>query len=568
MNTQMKIPATGWKGFKENWFSDLKSGLIVSLLALPLSLGIAQASNFPPIMGVLTAIIGGTIVGVLAGSQLTIKGPAAGLIVIVAGAVSEFGGGLTGLSMASGAIVVAALLQVLFGFLKLGKLVDYFPHTVVHGMLGAIGFIILSKQLHLLMGVNPTHSEGPLMNKPIVEPLELFAALPETYAVLLKDHNNQVIFLIAIICLLIVFGWTVISDKYLKKIPAPLAVLALSIPLAALLGFKQYEGGLLKVDNIFKSTNFNIDFSGFTQHPGTFIKYVFMFALIGSIESLLTVKAVDILDPFKRKAKANKDLIAVGIGNAISGSLGGLPMISEVARSSANVNSGAKTRWANVFHGLFLILFVVILVPVIELIPKVALAAILIGVGYKLASVKEFIHIFKIGWWQLLVMVSTTIAIIFTDLLIGVGIGLALKFCVHYIGGLPIKNTFKAGIRIEQEEERYVMYVSGGAVVTNLPGIMKKLYALPKGKRVYVDLSECLLVDHTSMETFHEFKKEYDDEGGNIQFSGLDRHKAVSRHADSTQFLPRVVRKEIKNRISGFAERKRDDATDHEHRIN
>ncbi len=560
----MQIPEDGIKGLKQNWSKDLVSGLIVSLLALPLSLGIAQASDFPPIMGVFTAIIGGIVVSFFAGSKLTIKGPAAGLIVIVAGCVSEFGGGTTGWAMALSAIFVAAIIQIILGLLKFGKLVDYFPHTVVHGMLGAIGFIILSKQLHLLMGVNPVYADG----KPIVNPIELYKELPHTYNVLLENHEHQVIFLIGVICLLIVFGWTVISDKFLKKIPAPLAVLALSIPLGALLGFKQIPGGLMKVDNLFKSLDFHINFNGIVEHPGVFIKYVIMFALIGGVESLLTVKAIDLIDPYKRKANANKDLVGLGIGNAVSSVFGGLPMISEVARSTANVNSGAKTRWANFFHGLFLVIFVVILTPVIELIPKVALAAVLIGVGYKLASVKEFIHIFKIGWWQLVVLVSTTIAILFTDLLIGVGIGLAVKFTIHYLGGLPLKNTFKAGINVEQDDDRYVMHISGGAVVTNLPGIMKKLEEIPPQSKIYVDLSQCNLVDHTSMETFKSFKKDYEADGGDFQFTGLERHKAISRHADSTKFLPKDVRKEMNKRTTGNVDQQRNNDTDHEHRIN
>lgn len=556
----MQIPEDGLKGLKQNWSKDLISGLIVSLLALPLSLSIAQASDFPPIMGVLTAIIGGVIVSFFAGSKLTIKGPAAGLIVIVAGCVSEFGDW----TMVLAAVFVAALIQIIMGALKFGKLVDYFPHTVVHGMLGAIGFIILSKQLHLLMGVNPVYADG----KPIVNPIELYKELPHTYQVLLDNHEHQVIFLIGIICLLIVFGWTVISDKFLKKIPAPLAVLALSIPLGALLGFKQIDGGLMKVGNLFKEVDLHINFNGITQHPWGFLKYVLMFSLIGGVESLLTVKAIDIIDPYKRKANANKDLVALGIGNAIASVFGGLPMISEVARSTANVNSGAKTRWANFFHGLFLIIFVVVLTPVIQLIPKVALAAVLIGVGYKLASVKEFIHIFKIGWWQLVVLVSTTIAILFTDLLIGVGIGLAIKFTIHYLGGLPVKNTFRAGMKMDQDGDRYILHIFGGAVVTNLPGIMKKLEAIPPQNKIYVDLSHCNLVDHTSMETFKSFKKDYELDGGDFQFTGLERHKAISRHADSTQFLPKDVRKEMRERKTGNVDQQRTDSTDHEHRIN
>lgn len=560
MKTQMKIPADGLRGLKENWKSDLTSGMIVSLLALPLSLGIAKASDFPPIMGVLTAIIGGTVVGLLSGAPLTIKGPAAGLIVIVAGAVSEFGGGTTGWTLALGAIAVASILQVILGLLKLGKLVDYFPHTVVHGMLGAIGFIILSKQLHLLMGVNPVHTEGPLKGKPLVEPMQLFMALPDTIGQLQINQDHKIIFIIGVICLMIVFGWPIIVHKTLKKIPAPLAVLILSIPLASLLGFKNIQGGLLHVDNLFKAVNFHVDFSGIQSNPGMFIKYVLMFSLIGSTESLLTVKAIDIIDPYKRKSKANKDLIAVGIGNTLASILGGLPMISEVARSSANVNSGAKTRWANFFHGLFLIVFVVVLVPVIELIPTVALAAILIGVGYKLASIKEFIHIFKIGWWQLLVLVSTTVAILLTDLLIGVGIGLAIKFTIHYIGGLPIKYTFKSDVSITEEGDNVYIHIKGGAVVTNLPFIMKKIELIPSGNHITIDVSECFLVDHTSMETFKTFQKDYTAGGGSCEFIFGEQHKHISKHELSTMFLPKKIRKEIKNKNSTVAGTREDES--------
>lgn len=563
----MEIPEDGFKGLKKNWSKDLVAGLIVSLLALPLSLGIAKASEFPAIMGVLTAIIGGVVVGLISGSPLSIKGPAAGLIVIVAGAVNGFGGGIEGWHMALGAIVVAAGVQVLFGVLKLGKFSDYFPHTVIHGMLGAIGFMILAKQLHILGGISPTHLvDGKL--KSIAEPIDLFMELPNTVQSIMANPGNQTILLVGAICLVIVFGWPMIKNKYVKKIPAPLVVLALSIPLGIIFGLKDIKGGLVKVDNIFEIANYNVSFAGMTTHTGVFIKYVIMFALIGSIESLLTVKAVDLMDPWRRKAKTNKDLIAQGVGNGISGVLGGLPMISEVARSTANVNYGARTRWSNIFHGVFLLIFVVAATPVIEMIPNTALAAMLIGVGYRLASIKEFIHIFKIGWWQLVVLVSTTVAILLTDLLVGVGIGLAVKFSIHYLGGLPFKNTFKAGLRIEQDPERYVVHISGGAVVTNLPGIMKKINEIPAQSRIYVDLSECVLVDHTSMETFKTFKKDYESNGGEFQFTGLDRHKAISKHADSTQILPKDVRKELKNRNTADSDSRKDSDIDHEHRIN
>jgi MFS superfamily sulfate permease-like transporter len=568
MKTQMEIPADGMKGLKQNWQKDLVSGFIVSLLALPLSLGIAKACEFPPIMGVLTAIIGGLVVGIISGAPLTIKGPAAGLITIVVGAVNGFGGGLEGWHMALGVIVVAAVFQIFFGVLKFGKFSDYFPHTVIHGMLGAIGFMILAKQLHILTGISPVHAEGPLKGKALSEPLDLFMALPQTIQTVIANPALQKISLVGMICLIVIFGWPMIKNKFIKKIPAPFVVLLISIPLGMALGLKDIKGGLVKVDNIFEVANFNVSFEGLTTKPGTFIYYVAMFALIGSIESLLTVKAIDIMDPFKRKSKANKDMIAQGIGNGISGVLGGLPMISEVARSTANVNNGARTLWSNVFHGLFLFIFVVAAIPIIELIPNTALAAMLIGVGYKLASIKEFIHILKIGWEQLIILVSTTVAILLTDLLIGVGIGIGVKFVIHYISGLPLKNTFKPEILIEDQDGRTVVHIRKAAVVTNFPGIAKKLATVPRNQKVLIDLSESYVIDHTSMENLNQFKKDYNEEGGQCEFYGLERHKALSKNINSTKILPKEVRREIKERLSGDETARRNRDSNHEHRIN
>lgn len=565
MKSQMKIPADGLKGLKENWKKDLPAGLIISLLSLPLCLGIAQASDFPPIMGVLTAIIGGTIGSLLAGSPLNIKSPAAGLIVIVAGAVSEFGGGDHGWKIAAATIAVGGILQVALGLLKFGKLVNYFPLSVVHGMLGAIGFIILSKQLHVLMGVNPIHTDGMKMGKPIVEPLEVFAELPQTFKLLLLNHEHQVIFLVGIICLMIVFGLPAMSNKFLKKTPAPLAVLIIAIPLAALLSFYKIKGGLLHIDNIFKVVDFNAGFDGIISRPVIFIKYVLMFAFIGSLESSLAVKAIDLITPFKQKVKYNKDIIAIGIGNAIGGTLGGLPMISEVAKSSVNVSIGAKTRWANFFHGTFLLIFLLLLVPVIELIPKVALAAILIGVGYKLASVKEFIHILKIGWWELVAMIATTITILLSDILTGVVVGLAVVLVMHYIAGLPFKYTFKPDIELLMHKDRTIVYIRSGAVITNLPGIIKKLESLPKQHTIFVDLSECYLIDYTSQIAFEQFQKKYVKDGGRFEFTGMERHKHISKDKLSNMFLPREVRKDIKERRYVRAHTQRPGEPNHEH---
>ncbi len=338
----MEIPKDGLEGLKQNWKADALSGFLVFLLALPLSLGIAKASQFPAAMGVLTAMIGGIFVSLLAGSRLTIKGPAAGLITICAGAVTELGGGDTGWHLALGVIVVAASIQIVFG-LKFGSLSDFFPHSAVHGMLAAIGLIIFSKQIHVLLGIDPATLKG-------MEPIELYQLIPHSIA-----NADPRVVLVGIVSLVIIFGMPLLKGKIFKAIPAPMVVLVVTIPMAVIMDFKHTEPAfdLVKIGDFWTSVGFNADFSAIGGF--VFWKYVFMFLFVNSLESLLTVKAIDGLDPWKRVSDPNKDLVAVGAGNALSGLLGGLPMISEVARSSANVNFGGRTRWANFFHGFFLL---------------------------------------------------------------------------------------------------------------------------------------------------------------------------------------------------------------------
>lgn len=519
------IPMDGVAGLKQNISKDLLSGFIVSLLALPLSLGIASASDFPnPMYGVLTAIIGGTIVSLLAGSLLTIKGPAAGLIVICAGSVAAFGGGELGWHMTLGVILVASAFQVLFGVLKLGKLSDFFPLSAVHGMLAAIGLIIISKQLHILLGVNPMTPE----KKPMVEPLELMGALPSTFS---QIGQNMPVVITGVVCLALVLGIPMLPFKWLKKIPTPMIVLAVAIPLGMALGLKDIKGALLKFDKPFLDiVKVNANFDGLKQ-MGTFVQYVILFAIIGSLESLLTAKAIDLLDPFKRKSNFNKDLIAVGSGNLLSGALGGLPMISEVARSSANVNNGGRTRWANFFHGLFLLIFMLFLVPVLQYIPKAALSAMLIGVGIKLAHPKEFIHAFKIGREQLIVFLVTILFTLGVDLLVGIAAGILTEIIINILSGKPLARTFRPSVDIEEEYDGgYLIRVNDAAVFSNFMGIKNKLMAIPHGKKLFIDVSATKLIDHSSMENFHLFEHDYIAKGGEVVYVGLDSMKANSDH--------------------------------------
>jgi MFS superfamily sulfate permease-like transporter len=531
-----KLPSDGWKGLVENWKSDLPSGFIVALLALPLSLGIASASDFPPIFGLITAMIGGVIVSFLAGSLLTIKGPAAGLIVIVAGAVGEFALGAPagsstadatayGWHLALGAVVIAGILQVIFGLLKFGSFSDFFPLSAVHGMLAAIGIIILSKQLHILVGMNPVTESG----KPMVEPLELLGELKNTFS---HFFEHKEVFIIGLISLVIVFVWPMLKIQALKKVPAALVVLVVAIPLGKVLHLQNVNGfaPLLEFKKgLFDTLGVNVSFDGMSM-VGTFVKYVVMFALVGSLEALLTVKATDMLDPFRRKSNANKDLIAVGVGNIIAGILGGLPMISEVARSSSNVSNGAKTRWANFFHGVVILIFLIFAVSFSDMIPKAALAALLIGVGIKLAHPREFIHMFQIGKEQLLVFIVTIVFTLVADLLVGIAAGILTKMIVLLVNGASLSSLFKAQAEVAFVEDKYEVRVSRAAVFTNFVAIKHKLEAIPAESHITIFFENSRVIDHSAMEQLHLFKMIYEREGGVVVLEGLDEHKSFSRH--------------------------------------
>lgn len=518
------VPSDFIQGLKENFTQDATAGFVVFLLALPLSLGIAKASDFPPIMGLVTAIIGGIVVSLLAGSKLTIKGPAAGLIVIVVGAVADFGGGEMGWKLALGAIVVAGVIQILFGVFKMGKMVDVFPLSAVHGMLAAIGIIIILKQIPILLDVDPALAKGK-------GPFQLISSIPQFLA-----NWDPKATLIGVVSFLIMMLWQYNPISFLKKLPAPLIVLLIAIPAELIMDFQHTEPpyALVHIGNLLENIKLNVSFDGISQ-MGVFIKYVIMFALVGSLESLLTVKAMDMMDPWRRKSDPNKDLIAIGAGNIVCGVLGGLPMISEVARSTANINNGAITRWANFFHGLFILVFVLFASSLIELIPNTALAAMLISVGIKLAHPKEFIHIFEIGKEQLAIFLVTIFFTLFEDLLVGIGAGITLKIILHIIHGVPFSSLFKAPVEVSFHENNYMVKVEKSAIFSNYLGLKNKLEAIPSDMNVTLDFSETKLVDHSVLENINHFKYDYELMGGTFDVIGLENHKSLSKHPESVK---------------------------------
>ena len=517
-------PLDGLEGLKQNFRQDATSGFVVFLLALPLSLGIAAASEFPPIMGVVTAIIGGIVATFFTGSQLAIKGPAAGLIVIVADAVGAFGGGVEGWRLALGVMVVAGVIQILMGVLKWGKFVDIFPLSAVHGMLAAIGLIIIAKQVPVLLNVDPALAAGK-------GPLALFAAIPEFFA-----NLDPQVALIGGVSLALMVGWGFVKHPMLKQIPAPLLVLLFAIPTGLYLDLQNSAPShtLVKVGNLIDQIAINASMDGVST-IGIFIKFVIMVSLVGTLESLLTVKAIDSLDPWKRKADPNKDVIAIGVSNSLAGLLGGLPMISEVARSSANVNNGARTRWANFFHGLFLLVSALLAYQLLELIPNAALAAMLIAVGFKLAHPREFANTLKIGREQLAIFVTTIALTLFKDLLVGIAAGMLLKALIHVSRGASISSLFRAGVTVAESDNRATVKLGQAAVFTNYLGLKEKLDKIPTGQNIVIDLSETRVIDHSVLENLHQFEDEYARAGGAVEYESLDELVPISSHPYSAR---------------------------------
>lgn len=510
------------------------SGFLVSFIALPLSLGIAGASNFPPIMGVMTAIVGGVLVSFLTNSELTIKGPAAGLIVIAAGAVDELGKGniVVGWHLALGAIVIAGIIQILMGVLKLPRFADFFPLSAVHGMLAAMGIIIMSKQIHLAVGIAP----GELKGK---GPLALIGMVPHSLM-----HMEYHIAIVGLVGLMIMFGWKYLSFSYFKKLPPALVVLVVAIGLGQV--FHLFEPAYRDFKPLINpgefSLAYHVDFGGFKGDlVPVFVKYVVMFAVVGSLESLLTVKAIDLLDPYKRKADLSRDVTAIGVGNVVAGVLGGLPMISEVVRSSANINNGGKTRWANLFHGIFLLIFVVLLAPVIKMVPVAALAAMLIFVGFRLASPAEFRDIYYIGKEQLVIFLVTIAATLSTDLLIGIACGMLTKVIIQLIYGVKLSHIFSPKVEVRVDKDIFFVNVSRAAVFTNYLSLKAKLEAIPNGKVVQINFADAPYVDHTVMENITRFKNDYEQAGGHMKLIGFEHHMALSDHPLAARRNQRTV---------------------------
>jgi MFS superfamily sulfate permease-like transporter len=538
-------------GFLPNLRFDLVAGFLVFLIAMPLCLAIARACGYPPIAGIWTAVIGGVICSLLSNSELTIKGPAAGLIVIIYGAVTElgaeFGAGLPdvdramlGYRLALGVGVTAGVIQILLGLICAGRLADFFPLTPVHGMLASIGLIIIAKQAFEVLGAPPEKGAGPL---------KLFASLPSAFT-----GMNPEIAIIGLVSLGILFGLPLLRYRWLRRIPAQLIVLVAAVGLGLAFDL-EHKHAYLFPDSFFDTNHraeFEVgprflvdmpevlqdasaafalpDFRGVVTPTG--IQYVILFCLIGSLESLLSAKAIELLDPWRRKTNFDRDLLAVGVANTICSAVGALPMISEIVRSKANIDNGARTKSSNFFHGIFLLAFVLVCPNLIHRIPLAALAAMLVYTGFRLASPREFVRTYKVGSEQFIVFMGTIVATLATDLLIGIAVGIGLEVLFHIRHGCPVGGLLRSDVDIVPEGDRMVVVVvKKAAVFSNWLGLRSAIVREAADRDdVVIDLSHTQFVDHSVMEKLHLLRQDFAHSGKHLKVIGLDEHTPLSPH--------------------------------------
>lgn len=508
------------------------SGFVVSLVALPLGLGLALASGAPPISGIIAAIVGGIVCTILGGSNVTITGPGNGLVVVILSAITILGGGdmYLGYLYTLAAIIISGGLMFVLGVLRLGSLSNFFPSSAIQGMLAAIGIGIFAKQVHVMFG--NLQAKGSIV--------ELLYFIPEGILQFVQTTDQSVLYAgsVGIISLLIMIFYSKIRNKYFQLVPAPMWIVLFSIALYyyfdvfSVNDFPIEEGLLInlpdKIFGEFPQPNFEklLDYE--------FISAVIAITLIASIESLLSIKAVDKLDPLKRRSNINKDIRSLGIATVISGFLGGLNVVTVIARSSVNVNNRGSNRSANFFHAIFLILFVLLFASELRHIPLSALAAILVYTGYKLASPENIRKTFRVGSEQLIIFLVTLIVTILTNLITGIISGILITFVIHVIINknisLFIRNLLKPNVLMFKDDDKYYVSVENFSSFLNYSKLKSNLDQIPENEDVIIDFSMCDFVDHSVMENIYSYSESFIRQEGHLEIIGLDGYKSGSQH--------------------------------------
>ncbi|OJJ15653.1 hypothetical protein BKI52_37860 [marine bacterium AO1-C] len=539
-------PPTGLKGITKHWRSDLIAAFSVSLVALPLSIGIALSSDLDPMAGIISAVIGGIITTFFRSSHVAINGPANSLIVVVASGLGLLGG----VQYLLAAFVVAGVIQIIIGLLKLGKISDFLPASVIQGMLAAIGVMIFAKELHVAMGgVAPKEST-----------IGVLLALPKTFM-----KQNPFITIISTVSLLILIFYPRIKNKIIKFIPAPVWVLIFSIPLVFVFNFfkdhtiplfnQSYHVGPDYLVNLPQNIKDGFQLADFSKiGTGVFWMLVIQITLLATIESLVSGKTIGKIDPYKRSTNANRDLASVGLSTVISGLIGGLPAITVAGRSSVNVNNGAKTKWSNLYHGVILLIFVFFFGFIIREIPRAALSAILVYTGYKLSAPKVFKDAYRKGWEQLAIVLATLFATLFFGLLWGIGIGVLTTLGIHHVLSQRSYKTFISELlfsevlRKEEDENTHHIQVKGIANFYNLFKIRRILEQIPERQHIILDFTKTPIVDFTVLEFIQDYANSYKQNNGQLDIVGLTVHKTTSNHPSALRVLHRPQRQTLNQR--------------------
>lgn len=531
--------------YLKNFKYDLPAGLEVFFVALPLCLGISFASGAPVLAGVLTGIIGGMVVSFISGSSVSVSGPAAGLTVIIVSSLAT----LNSYNYFLAAVVLAGIIQIVLGLIRAGNLSNFFPSSVIKGMMAAIGIILILKQI--------PHAFG--YDKDYVGDFTFFQS---------DEHNTLTTILVALnkinigatiiflVCMSFFFLWNSrFLPKPLKVIPVSQMVVWSGVLMDFLFDHYQFRYALrhehlvnlpeiasVKEIPLFITTpNFDILFDYKS------IRVAFTIAMVASIETLLSIEAIDKLHPERHVTPKNRELIAQGVGNILSGLIGGIPMTSVVVRSSANINAGGKTRMSSFFHGLLILISLVFLAPLVNMIPLSALASILIYTGYKLCNPDILKQAFKNGWQQFILFTITVIAILFTDLLIGISIGtfVGMAFIIHSGSKTPFtiettKTTSGTVYKVTFAEQ--VSFLSKNKVISALDG-------LPTHGIVEIDASKTKYMDHDIAEAIHEFKERRNVAHANLKLTGVRPQYSTSEFQHHLHVEQSYERLFINNRL-------------------
>lgn len=502
------------KNFFKHWKNDVPSSLVVFLVALPLCLGVGLASTsvkgpdgefidgLPIIFsGIIAGIVGGIVVGSLSGSRLGVSGPAAGLITIITSAIFTLGSFEAFLL----AVILAGFIQIIAGYLKAGVLSRYFPSSVIKGMLAAIGITLIMKEIPHAFGY-----DRDFMGDEAFFQMDGENTLSEIWKATGALHFGAILISVLSIAVLILF-----ETKMMKKIaafkiiPGALIVVVMGVLLNMLFQNSAPSLAIIKAEHLVEipiSESFNDvlslftrpDFSAFTN-PDIYV-IAFTIAIVGSLESLLSVEATDKLDPEKHHTPTNRELKAQGVGNMVSGFLGGLPVTQVIVRSSANINSGAKSKLSAILHG-FLLFGSVLLIPnILNLIPLASLAAILIVIGYKLARIAIFKSLYKQGWEQFMPFIATIIAVQFSDLLKGIGVGIVVS--IFYI----LRRNYQNNYTTEKVDNTTRITLNDEVTFLNKASIFTLLDTLEANSKVEIIGTRCNRIDHDTLEILREFR--------------------------------------------------------------